>query len=204
MKQMFVLGDSVSIHYRPYLVQYLRGAASCELNRKEMEIARIDLDNPMGVNAGDSSLLLRKVRELAAGVLPECDILVLNCGLHDVKRDRKTGRIQVGLERYVENLSSVIEESVRAGGLVVWVNTTPVDDGVHNSRSLFDRFNKDVIEYNEAAAAIMRMKNVPVVDLHGFCVNLSGDRYCDHVHFTEEVRALQAAFIAGAVRAVAF
>lgn len=38
---------------------------------------------------------------------------------------------------------------------------------------------------------------VPTVDLHTFTADLGPDLFCDHVHFTEPVRRLQAAFIAG-------
>jgi hypothetical protein len=42
------------------------------------------------------------------------------------------------------------------------------------------------------------LKNkVPVIDLYSFTENLGSDRYVDHVHYREPVRALQAAYIVG-------
>ena len=47
----------------------------------------------------------------------------------------------------------------------------------------------------------MAAAGVPALDLFSFTRSLEPDLYCDHVHFREEVRARQAAFIAdGLVR----
>lgn len=43
------------------------------------------------------------------------------------------------------------------------------------------------------------IKNVPVLDLYQFTLNLGEESYIDHVHYNEKVRALQAAFIAGSL-----
>jgi hypothetical protein len=44
------------------------------------------------------------------------------------------------------------------------------------------------------------LKNkVPVIDLYSFAENLGSDRYIDHVHYREPVRALQAAYIVGCI-----
>ncbi len=61
----------------------------------------------------------------------------------------------------------------------------------------FKRYNRDVIAYNHAAGRVMRQANVPIIDLYKFSMSLGEDIYCDHVHFKEEIRRLQAAFIAG-------
>lgn len=43
----------------------------------------------------------------------------------------------------------------------------------------------------------MREYNISCIDIHNFTKKLGADIYSDHVHFKEEVRKLQAAFIAG-------
>ena len=43
---------------------------------------------------------------------------------------------------------------------------------------------------------------VPLIDLHGFSAKFLPDGFCDHVHYTEAVQMLQAAFIAGALLAL--
>lgn len=47
----------------------------------------------------------------------------------------------------------------------------------------------------------MMTDGVPAIDLFAFTRALGGNEiFCDHVHFTETVRQLQAAYIAGYLR----
>jgi hypothetical protein len=61
----------------------------------------------------------------------------------------------------------------------------------------FQRCEADVEAYNAAADRITREHGSALIDLFTFTHNLGPDVFADHVHFTDEVRALQAAFIAG-------
>ncbi|MDF2922852.1 MAG: Lipolytic protein family [Paenibacillaceae bacterium] len=201
MKELtiFLLGDSISLHYGPDLQAALAG--KYRFVRKEGQAeAMQNLDIPIGGNGGDSSRVLDYLLQReAAGHLRE-DLLLLNCGLHDVKRDPVHGTLQVPLDKYKQNLEQIVQVLRRAGVPVLWIRTTPVDDQRHNSLSHeFHRYNRDVELYNEAADQIMNASGIPLVDLNSFSRNLGGDAYCDHVHYTESARARQAAFLAGAV-----
>ena len=80
----------------------------------------------------------------------------------------------------------------------VWVRTTSCDEAVHNKPGMaFHRFAADVAAYNKAADEIMKAAGLPMIDLHTFTLNLGKDLYCDHVHFHENIREKQGAFIAG-------
>ncbi|MEI6421074.1 MAG: SGNH/GDSL hydrolase family protein, partial [Lentisphaerota bacterium] len=80
----------------------------------------------------------------------------------------------------------------------VWIRTTHADENVHNKlNNVFWRFAKDVEDYNAVADAITAEAGFPSIDLHGFTKSLGGNPFCDHIHFNEDVRRLQAAFIAG-------
>ena len=61
MRTIHVIGDSISIHYGQYLKQYLIGVA--EYSRKEGEVS--SLDDPMGGNGGDSSMVLEYLETCA-------------------------------------------------------------------------------------------------------------------------------------------
>jgi len=77
---------------------------------------------------------------------------------------------------------------------------TPLASGdtcVTIRQSGFYRFDRDVVRYNETADRVLGAAGIPLVDLYAFSSNLGGDVFCDHVHFVEGVRELQAAFIAG-------
>ena len=194
---LFVLGDSISIQYGPYLEQMLQGI--CGYARKE-EVAEgaQTPDYPAGANGGDSSMALAYLRHRfeEEGFAP--NMLLLNCGLHDVKTNPKTGRTQVSLADYARNLRQILALMQQRPIKLIWVRTTAVDDARHNSRvSEFHRFNRDVLAFNGAADEIFASAGTPIIDLNRFTANLFGEVYCDHVHFTEPVRAQQAAFIAG-------
>lgn len=197
MKSFFIMGDSISIHYRGILAQMLRDKINFTLNETEIAQAQIDLDKPMGANAGDSRTVLQKLQGYADTPIMQFDGFLLNCGLHDIKRQRLLRDCQVPLECYRQNLVSILSLIDHPAQRLFWVRTTPVEDNRHNRLSSFDRYEADVQAYNRAADEIMRSAGVKIIDLHTFTKNLGGELYCDHVHFSEPVRAMQAAFIAG-------
>jgi len=196
MKKVFVLGDSISIHYGPFLEAYLDGVFAYDRKGKMQECK--DLNIASQVNGGDSSNVLKYLQ-----LLPnlEYDILLLNCGLHDIKTCE--GVRQVSEENYKKNLKEIVELVLSRGKKVVWVNSTPVNDEQHNRIcTIFSRYNKDLLRYNNIAAQLMAEKEIPVIDLYGFTEKLNMPLYEDHVHFYEPVRMLHATYIAGSLMAL--
>ena len=128
----------------------------------------------------------------------DADLLLINCGLHDIRTDPETGKIQVSIDAYSENLHAIVDTVERMKPALVWIRTTPCDEVVHNNAGLnMHRFSADCDAYNRVADKIMKEANVPSLDLHSLTKNLGSDLYCDHVHFHEHIREKQAAFIAG-------
>lgn len=128
----------------------------------------------------------------------DADLLLLNCGLHDIKTDPQTGARQVPLAQYEDNLRAILRTAATLRPRLLWIRTTPCDEAVHNRTGMgFHRFASDCAAYNHAADRIMHAAGVPVIDPHSFTRNLGPDLYCDHVHFREPVRAQQAAFLCG-------
>ncbi len=195
--KLYVLGDSISIQYGPYLQTYLTGRM--EYSRKEAEEeALLKLDNPQGNNGGDSGMVLAFLKAKAASGGLDADLLLLNCGLHDIKTDPGTGRRQVSIDRYAGNLEAIIQTVNEMQCALAWVRTTPCDERVHNYPGIdFHRFSADCEAYNRVADQVMQNAGVPMIDLYAFTLNLGTDLYCDHVHFRDDVREKQAAFIAG-------
>ncbi|WP_158858162.1 SGNH/GDSL hydrolase family protein [Lunatibacter salilacus] len=197
LPSVFVIGDSISIQYGPYLEQYLQGVFEYDRKRDDGQ-SSANLDNPAGANGGDSGMVLDYVKIKLEDPNFKPDVLVLNCGLHDIKTPIGTTEKQVSLDTYKSNLVEIFDLLTSRGIKLVWVRTTPVDDEQHNSRQQsFHRFAADLEAYNEAADAIFRSREVPIIDLYQFTKNLGEDIFIDHVHYGEEVRAKQAAFIAG-------
>jgi lysophospholipase L1-like esterase len=155
---------------------------------------------PVGANGGDSAMVLEYLRGQFAGGRPVYDILLLNSGLHDIKRDLQTGKLQVEPDVYKENLEAILALVVKAGVRPIWIRTTPVNEEMHNSgKRHFKRYSEDVDAYNAAADHIMQNAGIMAIDLYTFTKNLGDGAFSDGVHFNENVRAMQAAFIAGSL-----
>ena len=196
MKKIFILADSISVHYGPFLEKYVSG--KFEYDRKGRHMDCEDLNVASRINGGDSSHCLEYLE-----VFPdlEYDILVLNCGLHDIKTH--SHGIQIKKDEYEKNLKSIISLVRSRGQKIVWVTSTPVDDEQHNRECKeISRYNKDLVEYNAIAEKVMTELGVPIIDLYTFTTNLDEPLYVDHVHYFEPVRKLHAAFIAGQLLAL--
>lgn len=195
VKRLFVLGDSISIHYGPYLKRMVQGIFHYARKSTVGELAP-DHCCPVDANGGDSSMVLTYLRERLGADAP--DLLLLNCGLHDLRTDPTSGVKQVGPDDYRRNLAEIADLVRDRDVHTAWVRTTPVDDDTHNTRSVgFHRFNRDVVSYNGIADSVFGEAGFPIVDLYAFTHCLGADLFCDHVHFVERVRELQAAVIAG-------
>lgn len=195
--KIYVLGDSISLHYGPYLKEYLNGIM--EYSRKEGdEEAMLNLDKPQGSNGGDSSMVLSFLEAKAASGGIDADMLLLNCGLHDMKTDPATGKKQIPIENYEKNLKSILTVVAKMKLRPIWIRTTPCDEKIHNKQGMsFYRYAADCEAYNKVADQIMMEASIPSIDLYRFTLNLGPELYCDHVHFQENVRQKQAAFLAG-------
>jgi lysophospholipase L1-like esterase len=197
MKTLHVIGDSISIHYGPYLEKFVNGRL--KYSRKMGPPGDLDLGG--GANGGDSSRVLAHMQECLD---QSChwDLLVLNCGLHDIK-NHGSGN-QVSLDQYKDNLVQIVELGKKLADEIVWVLSTPVIDEIHNSRSKkFKRLNADVERYNQAARNVMSESKIRMIDLYGFCQSiLKPEIFMDHVHFVEAAREAQARFIANDLLAV--
>ncbi|MDR3577804.1 MAG: SGNH/GDSL hydrolase family protein [Anaerolineaceae bacterium] len=201
LPNLFLVGDSISIYYTPALKDDLAGMAN--LSRKmsvQPETIPVQLGDP-NVQGGDSRMVLQYLqsRYQNSGFKPET--VLINCGLHDIKRDQKTGKVAVDAKEYESNLNAIERLIGSHGGKMLWISTTPVDDARHNSLSTaFFRYNADVIHYNTIAATVCAKLHVPIIDLYTFTAHFGNGHYIDHVHYDEATRALQAAYIAGFVQ----
>lgn len=196
--KLFLVGDSISMHYTPYLKADVAGRFS--FSRKAspgMEVTAGTIDDPKA-NGQDSRLVLSYLRTRFAEADFHPDVVLINCGMWDIKRDPKTNQIVVAADEYKSNLVAIADLVRSKRAKMIWINTTPVDDARHNSISKsFYRFNADVVAYNDIAEKLFNARHVPIVDLYTFTEQLGPGHRIDHAHFDEPTRALQAAYIAG-------
>ncbi|MEM9856829.1 MAG: SGNH/GDSL hydrolase family protein [Bacteroidota bacterium] len=199
--KVFVIGDSISIHYGPYLAQYL-GADFQYARKGDNGEALQNLDVPVGANGGDSRMVLDYLKELLQNEQFTADYILLNCGLHDIKTKPETYEKQVEIKEFRSNLASIFRLINEADIKPIFITTTSVVDSIHNNKMPhFFRYQEDVAAYNQVAKDLCAKLQIPLIDLNTFTQNLGGPEiYSDHVHFKEEIRALQAAFITGRLR----
>lgn len=200
LPKLFVIGDSISIQYGSFLEKYCHGMVLYE--RKEDDgTANVNLDVPMGANGGDTRMVLAYLQIKLKDPNFRPDYLLLNCGLHDIKRNSVSRTIQVEKNEYRENLKAIYKLLKAKHIQLIWMKTTPVVDSIHNKPGMaFFRYDLDVQDYNEIADEICSKNRIPVIDLYGFTKQLGIGQYADHVHYKEEARLSQAAFIAGFIQ----
>lgn len=184
---------------------------------------RIVVANPGldGCNGGDSGHMRRYLENWADSQQNAmidgptgASIMLMNSGLWDVKTNPNTRQRAVSVDEYTLNLEisvrlareQMISSSEGGGGatagLVIWVTTTPVDDHKHNVvyQQSWRRYNRDVRRYNEAAVALMRRLDVPVIDLYTFTAQKLGTASGrDHGHMTLAASQAQGAFLASEI-----
>jgi len=200
--KIYVIGDSISAQYGPHLRRFVRGLTGCPQAGEDRTL--VEVDTPEGAKGGDSSRVLAFLEASAQAGGLDADLLLLNCGLHDIRTDPATGAKQVPIEQYRENLQAIVRTVADLKPRLVWIRTTSCDETVHNREGMkFHRFSADCTAYNQAADETMAEAGVPAIDLHAFTLTLGPDLYCDHVHFHEHIREKQGAFLAGWLAAFA-
>jgi len=197
MKSVFVLGDSISMHYGPFLEEALSGVFLYDRKRDDAGLSEVGV--PAGENGGDSRMVLEYLKTMSSDPSFRPDILLLNCGLHDIKRNLENNKeLQVSPGHYRENLEKIYSISAAMGTQLIWVRTTPVVNTIHNKEGRqFYRYEDDLSKYNGIGDSVFRSRGVPIVDLYVFTKKLGPEVFVDHVHYDQKTRALQAAFIAG-------
>ncbi|MNK00662.1 GDSL-like Lipase/Acylhydrolase [compost metagenome] len=195
-KRLFILGDSISLQYGSELARMLQGKFAIERKTGD-SVAFKNLDIPVGANGGDSRMVLKYLKMKIEERSFKPDLFMLNCGLHDVKRDPKTNIIAVDEKDYRQHLEEIYSLLNKKKIPMVWVRTTGVIDSLHQKNKGFSRFIRDIDRYNTIADEVFASHGVPQIDLYTVTELQGNNRFVDHAHFTPEVRKVQAAFIAG-------
>jgi len=194
--RLFYLGDSISLQYGTELQKMLAGKFVIERKTGD-SIAFKNLDIPVGANGGDSRMVLKYLKSQVNKPSFSPDLFVLNCGLHDVKRDPITDVIAVSESDYRYNLEEIHKIINKKKIPFIWVRTTGIIDSLHQKNKGFRRLLKDINRYNQIADEVFNARKVPEIDIYTLTEMQGDNRFVDHAHFTPEVRKVQAAFIAG-------
>jgi len=148
-----------------------------------------------GAIAGTSKQALTYIKELQSKNFTT-DILLLNTGSHDIKRDKTTHQIRVTSEEYEKNLNKILTIAKVIATTTIRITTTLHDEKRHNELNPNnDRLEKENEQYHQIALEVTEKNNIPTIDLREFTKHIPGETLVDHIHFTEEVRERQAQFI---------
>ena len=179
LPKVVLIGDSIRLGYAPTVAKKLEGKAVV-VHAK--------------ANGGDSANVVKNLAEWAVKEKP--DVVHFNCGIHDTKKDKATGKFQVPPEQYEANLRKIVETLRKeTKATVIFATTTPIiDDRAAKGRvkATYDLLDASTVEYNTIALKVMKELNVPVDDLRA--VVGEGDARLklmtdDGVHFTNEGKA---------------
>jgi lysophospholipase L1-like esterase len=111
--------------------------------------------------------------------------------------DKVNGTQSVPLERYVENLRSIVAQLQASGAALVWASTSVVPAGEAG------RIAGDEVRYNAAAAAVMAEHDgVAINDLHTLTAGFGPELFigAGDVHYTAEGSASIARQVAAHIR----
>ncbi len=186
MPLIVLIGDSIRMGYQPFVQEELRD---------EMEVWGATQ------NGGTSSNVLAHLEEWVISRDP--DVVHLNCGLHDIKKEFGAENNNIPLEEYQENVEQILRTILeKTSAKVIWATTTPVNERRHHETKGFDRFETDVEAYNREATQIAQKLGVQINNLYEVVMKAGRDRLLqkDGVHFIEEGSALLGRAVAEAVR----
>lgn len=180
LPKVVLIGDSIRLGYAPTVAKKLEGKAV--------------VVGPKA-NGGDSANVLKNLKAWAVDERP--DVVHFNCGIHDTKKDKKTGKFQVSPEDYEANLRKIVATLRKdTKAVVLFAATTPIiDDRAAKGRAdaAYELLDASTAEYNRIAAKVMKELDVPVNDLRAACGE--GEErgkliVADGVHFTPDGRTL--------------
>lgn len=183
LPKVVLIGDSIRIGYAPLVAKKLQGQAEVVSSAQ---------------NGFDSANVLVKLDEWVIREKPA--LIHFNCGLHDLKFDKKRMAHQVPITVYEQNLRKLVGRiRQETSAILIFANTTPIHDQRHAQRKAnFERFEADVQKYNAAAAKIMKELAVPLHDLHE--VVIRGDMRKmlaqDGTHYTPAANEILATAVA--------
>ncbi len=187
MKNVVLVGDSIRMYYQPFVQEALQDIATVVGSAE---------------NGGNSANVLANFGIWTAD--GQIDLVHINCGLHDIKKEFGSDEAAIPLEQFKANVRQILTQAkALPGARVVWATITPVIDDRHNPLKGFNRFQADVDAYNAAALEIATELGVEIDDLHAVAQAADPAEILtfDGVHYTEEGSKILAEAVAAFIRA---
>lgn len=191
MKKVVLVGDSICEWYSQYVEKELEGV--CEVIYAN------------GDNGRFAAFSLHKLNDLINSAGGKVDLVHFNNGYWDMN-PLLNGEMMHPIPEYLHFLKRIIDLSRFAGAKVIFATTTPLveaveaDDNTGTGVKISGK-NETVIEYNNAAKALMKTEGVTVNDLYEFCIKHPTCYKCeDLLHHSHEGNLACAKVIAEAIK----
>ncbi|MFW6038890.1 MAG: SGNH/GDSL hydrolase family protein [bacterium] len=187
MNRVVLVGDSIRMHYEPFVREALGGAFEV-ISTEE--------------NGGTITNVLEHLNEWVIAHQP--DVVHLNTGLHDLARSREgDGSPRTSPQMYrqmLERVFDIIREETDA--TIIWARTTPVNSAKHAAAKAFDRHETDVEAYNHIADEVAAQFKIKINDLYTFVMESGKDQLLgdDGVHFPMDACRLLGNQVARVIR----
>ena len=172
MKKVILVGDSIRGGYEDTVRRELSGLAEVRGAKQ---------------NGGNSRNVLANLDEWVISQHP--DVVHLNCGLHDIRRELGSVARAVPIDEYEQNVRAILSGlQAHTTARIIWASSTPVNEAWHHERKGFDRMEADVTAYNSVAARVATELGVQIDDLYALVEGSGRDALLvlDGVHFSEE------------------
>lgn len=157
LPKVVLVGDSIRLSYQGTVKQRLAG--------------KVIVSSPKA-NGGDSSKVLKHLEQWV--LREEPDVVHFNCGIHDTKHFKKTGKFQVSPGQYEANLRQIVNTiREKAKAAVLFATSTPIlNDRAAEKREGrdYELTNEAIDQYNAIARRVMGELNVPVNDLNALII----------------------------------
>ncbi len=186
VKNVLIIGDSISIGYSPFIQKALAPGINVEHN------------------PGNGGSTIRGVANIEKWLgNRQWDVILFNFGLHDlVHKDSLNkydvnGQVAVTPEQYRENLILIVAKFKETKASLIFVNTTMVPE---NSAG---RKTEDPAKYNVIALDVMKENNIEVIDLYTLSLSIHPlNSKPGNVHYTEKGYELLAESLIQKIKAV--
>ncbi len=188
MRTVVLVGDSIRMGYEETVRSQLAGLANVWAPEE---------------NGGTSENVLAHLDQWILS--RHADVVHINCGLHDIRKEFGQDAAAVPLGAYTENVRCILMWlRAETEATVVWASSTPINQDWHNANKPFGRFESDVAAYNTAAVEIARELGIVVNDLFSVVSSTGRDELLmdDGVHFKPESYALLGESVADCLKEV--
>lgn len=181
-----LIGDSIRLFSEPFVRHRLS--------------ARFKLRSP-----ADNCRSSRNVADRIQGWVPPgtTDIVHVNCGLHDIRRDIGRRRPVSSPEEYVANLRHIFTYLADTGASVIWATSTPIRESVHDGIESPRWHLADLVAYNRLSVELAASFGFRINDLYGRLAGAAAERLLMHdgVHFNQVGNQLIGKYVAAAIQA---